>query len=330
MASSPAPAGPTVRLLAAPLTHWPEALLGRLGQIATIEIVNLENSDLGVPEGESSTTLLLGYGDPARGLAAALAGEPDLDVPLLLESWRRTGERLLALRRQQPERVMLMDPTRLDGKAEAALRLHLAPGSAGSEGSDEPSKLEHPDPGPPLPAVVAHYLSQRSDLKELLADLEANADLLGRELAMPEAVVAPRGLVLAEALLGEWRTSWTAHRRALQSLQDLQQQLVEAQARLREHQEQARQQAEESDARLRDAEEERELILLQLQQVQEELTHTFAERTRLQELGESAGQRLASLELECRHLFLHSRLDPEIDRGRIPLILRLMRESLQV
>jgi hypothetical protein len=93
----------------------------------------------------------------------------------------------------------------------------------------------------------------------------------------------------------------------------------------------------EEEARQRDGEEERELILLQLKQVQDELTHTFQELTQARSQGETrAGQlarleeRLAGLEEECRTLFLHSRLTPQIDRTKIATILQLVRENLRV
>ena len=82
---------------------------------------------------------------------------------------------------------------------------------------------------------------------------------------------------------------------------------------------------------------ERELILLQLKQVQDELTHTFQELTQARRGGEALAERLAGLEErlagleeECRTLFLHSRLTPQIDRTKIATILQLVRENLRV
>ena len=99
----------------------------------------------------------------------------------------------------------------------------------------------------------------------------------------------------------------------------------------------ARQRLTEEEARQRDGEEERELILLQLKQVQDELTHTFQELTQARRHGEDLAERLALreerlglLEEECRTLFLHSRLNPQIDRSRIATILQLVRENLRV
>jgi hypothetical protein len=333
---------PPLRLVAAPLTEWPASLLLRLRQRRAIELCDMEAADGGSAEATATAApLLLGYSDPGTALAAALATQGRPDIPALLDDWRRVCGRMLALRRRWPDRALLIDPSRLEPAAEAALLRRLDFQPQGPEGDGEASvlgtALEVP-PGPapppsPLPAVVAHYLAQRSDLAQLFADLEGNAELLGREPQLGPPAPVLRGLVLAERLLAEWQTDRTHLLRQGEEGRALAQR-IEA---LGEELAEARRETEQERARRQDSEEERELILLQLQQVQEELTHTFQEYSQVRqecgevrERGEEAGRRLAILEQECRTLFRNSRLDPGIDRTRIATILQLMRDSLQV
>ncbi|MEB3255348.1 MAG: hypothetical protein VKJ05_03055 [Synechococcaceae cyanobacterium] len=428
---------PEVRLVAGPLARWPAALLEQLHQRGPLVMSQLESLPPApdpAADGAGAGLLLLGYAEPRHALAALLAPEFCHDEPApeatgsdpvaLLRDWQQASEQLLQLRRQGGPGVLLVNLSRLDGPAQAALLRRLTVDatdegnlSATSDRDAEATTAEDaqaaaPQPPPlPLPTVVAHYLAQRPEIDQLLADLEGCAELLGREPLLPTAAPAARGLVLAERLLGEWLESRAAHQEALAALrrdlelrqdelattsgvladvaglqrqaeaeaerlrQELAEQsasreqaLGEAEARhaleaerlrqeleqTRQTLEQARRQAAEEEARLRDGEEERELILLQLQQVQEELSHTFQELTQarrerqesLQSAQESEqarqelervlqsrqqeGERLAALEQECRFLFLNSQLSPQIDRTKIATILQLVRDNLRV
>lgn len=426
---------PEVRLVAGPLARWPAALLEQLHQRGPLVVSQLESLPPApdpAADGAGAGLLLLGYAEPRHALAALLAPEfchhepaPEAtgsDPVALLRDWQQASERLLQLRRQGGPGVLLVNLSRLDGPAQTALLRRLTVDatdegnlSATSDLDAEATTAEDAQatapPPPPLPTVVAHYLAQRPEIDQLLADLEGCAELLGREPLLPAAPPPARGLVLAERLLGEWLESRTAHQEALAALrrdlelrqdelattsgvladvaglqrqaeaeaerlrQELAEQsasreqaLREAEARhaleaerlrqeleqTRQTLEQARRQVAEEEARLRDGEEERELILLQLQQVQEELSHTFQELTQarrerqesLQSAQESEqarqelervlqsrqleGERLAALEQECRFLFLNSQLSPQIDRTKIATILQLVRDNLRV
>ena len=401
-------------VLADALSVWPASLLERLRQQGPLTVLNaddrLEDID---PPGR----LLLGYRDPRSGLAEALAREAAPDLAALLGAWQRSAERMLQLRQQPGPPVVLIALDRLDGAAEAALLERLAPegqpAALGDEAAPDPDAdpiREAPPapPGPPLPPVVAHYLAQRPEIDQLLADLEGCAELLGRDPELPVAAPPERGLVLAERLLHDWLALRAAHHQELERLarerellkgelattsgvladvagvhqqteaeaEVLRRQLehqanqLEGQAQRMEEERQAlhaeqasvnanqksleaewarqleesRQRLEETgqrlaeeEARQRDGEEERELILLQLKQVQDELTHTFQELTQARSQGEARAEqlarleeRLAGLEEECRTLFLHSRLTPQIDRTKIATILQLVRENLRV
>jgi hypothetical protein len=319
--------------LAAPLTEWPDSLLRRLRQRWQISLGDLDDG-----EAAGDAPLLLAYTDPDAALAAALAEPAPPDIATLLDEWRRVCAGLLALRRRWPDRALLIDPTQLDPAAETLLLERLeshgggdgdraaageAPMAAASEAPNEAA----PQPQPPLPAAVGFYLAQRSDLAQLFADLEGNADLLGREPRLGPVAAPARGLVLAERLLADWQAERSRHQREIGAeLSALGQRIEQGQGELAE----ARREAEELRARLLDSEEERELIQLQLQQVQEELVRTFEELSQARERGEAAGQRLARLEQECRTLFLHCHLSEGIDRSQIATILQVVRESLQI
>jgi hypothetical protein len=422
------PAPPGVRLLAGPLARWPEELLEPLLQRGPVSLCQLENLPPPGPADDdaSGDLLLLGYAEPRRALAALLAPalgddgsvveDSGANPVALLRDWQQASERMLQVRRQGGPGVLLVNLSRLEGPAQAALLRRLADigsgeGTNSAESDAAESDAAEPDAAdppaapspPPLPAVVAHYLAQRPEIDQLLADLESCTELLGREPLLPAATPPARGLVLAERLLGEWLETRSAQQEVLARLrhdlelrQDelattsgvladvagLQRQAEEEAERLRQEfaqqgqeleqtcqeLERARRQLAEEEARQRDGEEERELILLQLQQVQAELSHTFQERNQArQELQESQqaqqniqqarqelqqahqelhqaqqelewlrnssqqqAQRLATLEQECRTLFLNSQLSTQIDRTKIATILQLVRDDLRV
>ncbi len=333
MVDSSSPSGqPPLWLLAAPLAEWPDSLLRRLRERWQIRLGGLDDRD---PARDAP--LLLAYSDPAATLASALAGEATPDIAALLDEWQQVCAGMLALRRRWPDRALLIDPTLLDPAADIRLLERLEPHGGGRDraaadeapmaaSSEAPSEAA-PQPQPPLPAAVAFYLAQRSDLSQLFTDLEGNAELLGREPRLGPVPPRPRGLVLAEHLLADWQAERSRHQREIGAERSaLGQRIEQGQGELAE----ARREAEELRARLQDCEEERELILLQLQQVQEELVRTFEELSQARERGEEAGLRLGRLEQECRTLFLHCHLSAGIDRSQIATILQLVRESLQI
>ncbi|MCX5946798.1 MAG: hypothetical protein NTY67_00925, partial [Cyanobacteria bacterium] len=238
-------------------------------------------------------------------------------------------------------------------------------------------------------ALVKFVISQRRDLIQLYADLEAQADLLGREpeFELNSPSVSDPGLG-AELLL-EWQQQQRLaaqhallqndqlnHLRSLlQGSQLESKQLRMHSSQLESEQQEARRQADslndrttelvealrlsksqlaaeisrsaenaaEAVAQLQDSEQEKELILLQLKQVQDELGHTFQTLQsyqsnnrqleenvlKLQQQHDSLQSELEGLTQECRHLFLHSQLLDTVDRTRLRRIQHLMRQSLQ-
>jgi hypothetical protein len=348
------PAEPLLRLVATPGAEWPPSLLQQLRARRPITLCDLEEAAAG------DGPILLGYSAPATALARALGSEGAIDIATLLNDWQRHASWMLRLRRRGPGRVWLVATPHLGPTATEAL-LRLLAGSPpedgaradgdGEEGRDDVAPTSEPVA---LPGVVAHYLGQRSDISQLFADLEGHAELLGREPELVPAAPVARGLVLAERLLEDWRADRDDRLRREEERGALAER-IEA---LHEELACTRREMEEERARLQDSEEERELILLQLQQVQEELIRTFAEteqarqeieqarqetdqarreaeqaRQQLEQARqqvEASGQRLLTLERECRALFLGSRLLPGVDPSQIASILALMRRSLRV
>ena len=389
-------------VLADALSAWPASVLEHLQQERPLTVLQ---EDAPLEETAPPGRLLLGYRDPRSGLAEALAREAAPDLAALLGAWQRSAERMLQLRQRPGPPVLLIALDRLDRAAAAALLERLAPGGQPVGLGDEAAPAP---PGPALPPVVAHYLAQRPEIDQLLADLEGCAELLGRDPQAPPTAPPERGLVLAERLLHDWLSLRAAHHQELERLareqellkgelattsgvladvaglhqqteaeaevlrRELEHQATELEGQEQRMQEerqallteqeslQAKQKSQEAEwarqleesrqrlqdmgqrlaeeeARQRDGEEERELILLQLKQVQDELTHTFQELTQARSQGEARAEqqarleeRLAGLEEECRTLFLHSRLTPQIDRTKIATIQQLVRENLRV
>jgi chromosome segregation ATPase len=136
-------------------------------------------------------------------------------------------------------------------------------------------------------------------------------------------------------------------RRQADSLNDRTTELVEAlrlsESRLAAEISRSAENAAEAVAQLQDSEQEKELILLQLKQVQDELGKTFQTLQgyqsnnrqleenvlQLQQQHDSFQTELEGLAQECRHLFLHSQLLDTVDRTRLRRIQHLMRQSLR-
>ncbi len=257
---------PPLRLLAVPLTEWPASLLQRLRERWEISLGPLEDAD-----SAGDAPLLLAYVHPAATLAAALTGQAIPDIAALLDDWQRVCGQMLALRRRWPDRALLIDPSQLDPAAEALLLERLDPHGGGSdtaapnEAPTEEKSEAAPEPPPPLPAAVAFYLAQRSDLGQLFADLEGNAELLGREPRLRPAAPFPRGLVLAEYLLSDWHAELAEARREGVELRVRLLDSEEELGRTIEELSQARERGEEAEQRLARLEQECRTLFLHCQ-----------------------------------------------------------------
>ena len=325
-----------VVLLTTTMARWPVAIKQRsFAQASPSEV----SGDLS--QRDSNHHYWLGYASPVDCLHQALISDAEPDITSLFNRWQEEVALILRLKRAQPQTCLLLNLPRLTESAiEELLSSSQAPGEhAPEEHGDQTDSPWSVEPS----ALVKFVISQRRDLIQLYADLEAQADLLGREpefeLNLPS--VSDPGLG-AELLL-----EWQQQRRQADSLNDRTTELVEAlrlsESRLAAEISRSAEIAAEAVAQLQDSEQEKELILLQLKQVQDELVNTFQTLQsyqsnnrqleenvpKLQQQHDSLQSELEGLAQECRHLFLHSQLLDTVDRTRLRRIQQLMRQSLQ-
>lgn len=427
-------------LLTSPHAQWPADVSG--SPLTQINLADLDSPSLAAA---ADTELWIGYCDPLQALQRALVCPSGEDPEGVLQRWENFAERVLLERHRQPQRCHLVNLSSLSAAAGDQLRARLgleagrlpaAPASAASQSGGR-AELEQPSPA----ALSELVISQRQRLLELHADLEAQAELFGREPQFQLPIPACRDPALGARLLQAWqeqsrslRAAQAASTSLAQRLEQLrleQEQLLVKQekqrleqedqqratleqlrleqeqqrikhdelrgerdqllsdnqklradnqtlrsdkqqlrderdqalrqagderlrheqhktlqssleARLIEAEERCRSIAAEAEARRLELEDDQELLMLQLKQLQEELSGTFEalqscrdqrrqQDERLLELEQRCGELSGELELlgqECRHLFQHSQMQQGIDRARIGRILTLVKQSL--
>ncbi len=372
-----------VVLLTTTHARWPAAIRKRpLAQGSASELPSeLSKADF-------SQTYWLGYSSPLDCLHQALLSNSEPDIASLLTLWEEEVEAFLRFKRAQPQICRLLNLPKL---TESAIEELL-----GTSDADvgEPALGDAMDQGETLwisePSALAKLvIGQRRDLIQLYADLEAQADLLGREPEFRLDLPSGSDPALGAELVLEWQQQrrQAAEYDRLQSdhlnhlrclLQESHEEnlllqkrcgLLDSELQQAKHEEdnlnnrnaelmealrvaesqlalEIRRSAEntsEAAAQLHDSEEEKELILLQLKQVQEELGNTFTTLQNHQSNGRQLEDNLQLLQQqhhhlqseledlaqESRYLFLHSQLLDTVDRTRLPRILNLMRQSLQ-
>ena len=405
-------------LLTSPHAQWPADVSG--SPLTQINLADLDSPSLAAA---GDTELWIGYCDPLQALQRALVCPSGEDPEGVLQRWENFAERVLLERHRQPQRCHLVNLSSLSAAAGDQLRARLgleagrlpaAPASLASQSCGR-AELEQPSPA----ALSELVISQRQRLLELHADLEAQAELFGREPQFQLPIPACRDPALGARLLQAWqeqsrslRAAQAASTSLAQRLEQLrleQEQLLLKQekqrleqeqqrtkqdelrgerdqlradnqtlrsdkqqlcderdqalrqagderlrheqhktlqssleARLIEAEERCRSIAAEAEARRLELEDDQELLMLQLKQLQEELSGTFEalqscrdqrrqQDERLLELEQRCGELSGELELlgqECRHLFQHSQMQQGIDRARIGRILTLVKQSL--
>lgn len=303
----------------------------------------------------------LGYVSP---IALLLEQQPNQASALedLLDAWLEHTTIFLKARELAPERCRLINLSHLDA---ASLSLLLndysdidsdadgdGEGDADSEGEDPASEQ---DPADTLPLLLQLYLQRRPDVLNRYADLEGQADLLGREPEFSLSLQRPDPGTWATLLLQAWQAHLQLPQ-AQEQVAELETQLAQANAaadELRQSSQQSSQhitnletqlaaastansdqlqlgqaQLQEAQTQLSEAREEAELTLLQLHQVQEELEYQFLEHRKASQERDALQQQLASLRAEMGYYFLLSQADPCLEQGRIPQLKALMRETL--
>lgn len=270
---------------------------------------------------------LLGYVSP---IALLLEQQPFNATALeeLFDAWLEHTATFLKARELAPERCRLINLSHLDA---AGLSLLLDDYSDIDSDGEADSKGEDPaagqDPADTLPLLLQLYLQRRPDVLNRYADLEGQADLLGRE---PEF-----SLPLQRPDPGTWATlllhAWQAHLQLPQSQEqvaELESQLAAASTANSDQIQLGQVQLQEAQTQLSEAREEAELTLLQLHQVQEELEYQFLEHRKSSQECDSLREQLASLHAEMGYYFLLSQADPCLEQGRIPQLKAMMRATL--
>lgn len=295
-------------LVATPMTDWPVALRGTRIQPLSLQAF------LDDPGGLAERGLLwLGYGSPLLGMQRALQGS---DPDRFLDTWGLAAQAFVECRRIRPERCRLVNLPLLglsgleQLRAEAEAWQDAGGTDRDADAGEDPASLVCR----PESALAGLLIRQRRELELLYADLEAQADLFGREPEFQLPLPACNDPALGRALLQEWQRrpaggAAMAGRRAAVLAErvpagadlahdepDLREALLCMEANYAAEVERGAAAEAEAAALLQEAAEEKELVLLQLRQIQDELITTFQELQSCQET-----RRLQTLEIEsCR------------------------------
>jgi DNA repair exonuclease SbcCD ATPase subunit len=275
----------------------------------------------------------LGYSSPINLLTEHQPADAAA-LEELLETWLEHAATFLEARLQAPERCRLINLSHLDGPGLSRLLEEVSDDTQDSEAEGEPANADAVEPSEPsepeeLPLLLQLYLQRRPDVLNRYADLEGQAELLGRKPEFTLPLSRPDADSWAALLLNSWETQV--------QLATSQEQITELEAQLSEattETDQLRQAAtsseelEQAQQHLQEAREEAELTLLQLHQVQEELEYQFLEHRKASQLLDERQQQLTSLEAEMSYYFLLSQADPCLEQERIPQLKALMRATL--
>ena len=222
-------AGPTVVLCnATPGASWPRALIDATETMAQQLLAAAE-----VGRGEGEAFLWLGYTDPRESLTRQLNDQPDADPLERLEQWVTQAEGFLKLKRDHPEQCRLVNLT--------ALTDAMATELLAEQGLPPPSEpLPTLPEVPPLDPRLLVVMHQQHAAASLYADLEACADLLGRQPNFSLPLPHLRSVAFAAQCLQSWqmdqqqqrqlqerRISEQEHQRALAALEQQHDQALE-------------------------------------------------------------------------------------------------------
>lgn len=208
-------------LLSTPWARWPAALAQQPAALAAAEQAAGIELMLGLPEELEPLSLAgegclwLGYQSPLQCLIASTAG--DAPPEAVLAVWQRRATRFLSLKRNHPQRCRLLNLPLLTPEAIETLLTETglqapraaAPGACAAEAAGA-------DP------VLLAWLAERHDLRDLHADLEGCADLLGRQPSFSLPLPQLRRDQLAGLLLEQWRALRQASSEAADLLAEVQ------------------------------------------------------------------------------------------------------------
>lgn len=198
----PADAAPATVVLCSATAgaSWPQPLVDAIEAMASALLAAAE-----VGRGEGQAVLWLGYTDPLESLARQLDAEPDSDPLELLERWVTEAEGFLKLKRDHPDQCRLVNLATLDDAMAAEL---LAEQAIPAPAAPLPPRTTVPSLDPRLLVVLHHQQAAAG----LYADLEACADLLGRQPNFSLPLPPLRSVGFAAQCLQSWQIDRTRAR----------------------------------------------------------------------------------------------------------------------
>lgn len=323
VSATPAKAG-RLRLVASVGAHWPQATAALGAKLLRPEkLLDKLSSTKPWP-------CWLGYVSP---IALFTQEQPASAASLeeLLDTWLEQTATFLEARQHAPERCLLINLSHLDGPALSLLLEEVSDDDQDIE--SDGAQIGEPSEPEELPLLLHLYLQRRPDVLNRYADLEGQAELLGREPEFNLPLRRPDADNWAALLLNGWEAE-TQLIVSQEQITDLEAQLSQASTEADQLREAAASSShsinelEQSQQQLQDAREEAELTLLQLHQVQEELEYQFLEHLKASQECDGLQQQLAALRAEMGYYFLLSQADPCLDQSRIPQLKGLMRDTL--
>jgi hypothetical protein len=258
---------------------------------------------------------------PEQELAAAQqASATPIDAAGVLAVWRQTTEHLLAMQREHPQRVRLLETRTATAKEGGALVQWLALSAGQEPEAAEAAPL--PTPDPLITSTLARVAKEDAATAALWRAVQTQLGLPPRAIEEDSAGVAQALLTLSENLKAvtaqrdaeaQAKQAAAAERDAKAKLAEeraaantqLQQEVAELKAQ-RDAEAQAKQAAaaerdalqqrlQEQQSQITELQEESDLLLAQLHQVQEELEQYFLQAQSLKQDKEKLEQRINRL-----------------------------------
>ena len=265
---------------------------------------------------EHGVLYVLGYASPLECLLESIERAQPANPSNELDCWRDCCEAMLQIKLHYADNCRLVNLSELgqSGFRALASELNVELPASQSYAQRSPIGLASTD------SLLIMALAERLDLYDLYADLEMNADLYGREPMVNIGLPAFNPRERSEAMISACRLHNTLKVRQAQTS-------IECD-NLRQDNRRLQEQLDEAD-------EERQLLLLQLQQLQEELIAIYADlqstrglQKTAEELASDQAGYIEKLRIECSYLLGKSQAHKDLDRQRIPLLLQELRSNL--
>jgi hypothetical protein len=271
-----------------------------------------------------------GYTSPSDLMLQWWQHQHTATLSALLHQWEQEVHAILYAKGKHPNQLRLIHLGRLTTPALAQL-LRLSTSALDELPVPGSSKLQEAS------SALTLYLHRRTDLLDLYAQLEDQADLLGREPEFRWSEGNVCDVNLNKILLESAETSrllCTLEKRCKESEEELKHVLRQRDQAQKELKEQSIEQQNTQD-RCKNAEEEAELILEQLHQVQEELERQFLDARAASQHCQELEQELHKIKNELEHLqseacylFVNSTPSDELNPTNTTMIRELIKHAV--